>query len=710
MSKMELPKCDGVGEALSWQQAQEAREARLFRTMAYRSDDEIARLRKIRRWSTLRLLWRLCRPVPLARKAVEFLILRGSPYFDSDWYLSNAPDVAASGLSAERHYLVYGGFEGRDPGPHFSSSTYLKLWGDVAVSGLNPLIHYHVAGKSEGRWAGRARSKRPALPPIPERVVYVVGHTLPFSSNGYAIRTHEVAKALGRAGHDVVVVLFPGRPWSIEGFAAKEPVQTDRRIEGVRYVTLPARDLLGLSQEAGEAASVALLSEAFAALRPTSVIAASNWRIARPTAEAARAIGAVFFYEQRGFWELGIADRANREIERAKEIEVARSARAVIALGPRMQEELERRAIPSERVVLVPNGIAPVRSGARAIHRKELGCSSRYLVGYVGSYASHEGIEDLFAAVAKLRRDGVDVDLLCAGGGEPKGLIGSRYSRRVELGAYAEKYGIERNTHILPRVPWAEIAPVYSLLDLVVVPRRDSEVGRLVPPLKPYGAAAHGCHVLMSDLPPLREIADEIGARVFPAGDVGALAEGIRRHLEALPFLGRPQSHWALTWGQRIKPLSRRLLSIEEEARRAQTAGAMAPFDIAQLPRAFLGSGLVEASDVGIGPCRHWPGALKQASRYNLLAEIATRPPATLVIDWTGIADARGEWEGLWGAEDIGLSKQVFDACQIALERGWHIRVLGPVPLSEAPLFAMVSGRVDIVEGEVSGKGKGEAA
>lgn len=702
MSKMELPKRDGVDEVLSWQQVQATREKRFFRSLALQCQREIKLRRQIHRWNALRFLWRLFGPAPLARRAVELFILRGSAYFDAGWYLSKAPDVAASGLSAERHYLLHGGFEGRDPGPHFSSASYLKRGQDVAASGLNPLVHFHIFGKSEGRWAGAASRKCGGMPPIPDRVVYVVGHTLPYSSSGYAIRTHEVAKALGRAGHDVVVVLFPGRPWSIEGFNPNERVQADRRIEGVRYVTLPAQQLLGLSQEAAQEAATVLLSDAIATLRPASVVAASNWRIAEPAAEVARANGAVFFYEQRGFWELGLGAGAIREIERAKEIEVARSARAVIALGPQMQEELQRRGIPADRIVRVPNGIAPARVAGAAIDRKDLGSASRYLIGYVGAYAEHEGIEDLFAAVAKMRREGADVGLLCAGGGEPKGLIGSRFSEQVVLGAYAAKYGVERNTLILPRVPWAEVAPVYGLLDLVVVPRRNSEVGQLVPPLKPYGAIAHGCHVLMSDLPPLRDIADEIGARLFPAGDVAALAEAIRRHLEALPFLGRPQSHWSLAWGQRIKPLSRRLRSVEEEAKRAQRAGALPAFDIAQIPRAFLALGQDKACDIGIGPCRNWPGALRCATRNDILAEVATRPPATLVIDWQGITGEGGEWHGLWGAEDIGLSKQVFDACRIALDRGWRIKVVGPVSLAEAPLFAMVSEQVEILEGEVS--------
>ena len=53
---------------------------------------------------------------------------------------------------------------------------------------------------------------------LPDRIAYVVSHSFPYSSNGYAVRSHEVARALIARGHEVVVFNRPGRPWDIEGF------------------------------------------------------------------------------------------------------------------------------------------------------------------------------------------------------------------------------------------------------------------------------------------------------------------------------------------------------------------------------------------------------------------------------------------------------------------------------------------------------------
>ncbi len=74
-----------------------------------------------------------------------------SGLFDSDWYLVHNPDAAAKELDPARHYLFFGGFEGRDPGPGFSSQWYLNRYPDVQATKMNPLLHYLRFGKMEGR-------------------------------------------------------------------------------------------------------------------------------------------------------------------------------------------------------------------------------------------------------------------------------------------------------------------------------------------------------------------------------------------------------------------------------------------------------------------------------------------------------------------------------------------------------------------------------
>lgn len=78
-------------------------------------------------------------------------LLRLSGFFDENWYVTNYPDVYREKMDPALHYVLFGGFEGRDPGPLFSSAYYLDTYPDIAMAGVNPLVHYLQHGKSEGR-------------------------------------------------------------------------------------------------------------------------------------------------------------------------------------------------------------------------------------------------------------------------------------------------------------------------------------------------------------------------------------------------------------------------------------------------------------------------------------------------------------------------------------------------------------------------------
>jgi hypothetical protein len=87
----------------------------------------------------------------------DLALVRSSGLFDETWYLDNNPDVADARMNPVRHYVQFGGSEGRDPGPRFSSGWYLDTYEDVKKSGINPLVHFLKYGISEGR------KVRPAL-------------------------------------------------------------------------------------------------------------------------------------------------------------------------------------------------------------------------------------------------------------------------------------------------------------------------------------------------------------------------------------------------------------------------------------------------------------------------------------------------------------------------------------------------------------------
>ena len=81
-------------------------------------------------------------------------LIERSPFFDASWYLEQYPDIAKIPKFKKNpalHYIIYGGFEGRNPSVRFNSKAYLNSYPDVQETAINPLVHYILHGKSEGR-------------------------------------------------------------------------------------------------------------------------------------------------------------------------------------------------------------------------------------------------------------------------------------------------------------------------------------------------------------------------------------------------------------------------------------------------------------------------------------------------------------------------------------------------------------------------------
>jgi glycosyltransferase involved in cell wall biosynthesis len=182
------------------------------------------------------------------------------------------------------------------------------------------------------------------------------------------------------------------------------------------------------------------------------------------------------------------------------------------------------------------------------------------VVGYVSSLTAYEGIPGLLEAVADLRPRFPNLRVLLVGDGADAGVIRQAASR----------LGLDDGTLVMPgRVPHREISSYYSLIDVFVVPRTSTRVGRLVSPLKPFEAMALERAVVVSDLPALLEtvIPGETGLS-YPAGDRDKLVEVLGTLLDDPGLrarLGRQAREWVLqhrTWaanGNRYREIFERL-------------------------------------------------------------------------------------------------------------------------------------------------------
>ena len=112
--------------------------------------------------------------------------------------------------------------------------------------------------------------------------------------------------------------------------------------------------------------------------------------------------------------------------------------------------------------------------------------------------------------------DNPNVRLLLVGGGPQE----QNLKHQVTL------LGLEDKVIFTGRVPHSEVDDYYSLVDLLVYPRKSMRLTELVTPLKPLEAMAQGKVVLASDVGGHHElISDSENGFLFRANDVNHLAQ-----------------------------------------------------------------------------------------------------------------------------------------------------------------------------------------
>ncbi|MBN2319355.1 MAG: glycosyltransferase [Acidobacteria bacterium] len=396
---------------------------------------------------------------------------------------------------------------------------------------------------------------------IPGRLAYIINHSFPYASDGYAVRTHGIASALVRKGYSVIAINAPGNPWDLHGFK-ETSLFSHQDIEGVRYLYTrnPGRKILG--KDYPEAAAEAL-KQILRLFKPSYVMAASDWENALPSAIASKELGLPFFYEVRGFWEMSRLtlepeweNSSQHQYTVKMETEVAKAADTVYTLNHFMREELVRRGIQMEKIAIMPNAyrdIPPDWVGNPRLHRTDLGCNTQYVVGYIGAFSEYEGLDDLVKACARVRGYGVDLSLVLVGSSPLAGLEGRSedcpVSRQLRQLAVNLKFG--DYLHLPGRKKPEELTDYYKLMDLVVIPRKPLPVCEFVPPIKPLEVAAHRKAMLLSDVKPLKEMAQEAKVEYcFKAGDVNDLSLKIKQLFadeRKLEELAESYSRWVFT-------------------------------------------------------------------------------------------------------------------------------------------------------------------
>ncbi|WP_170957906.1 glycosyltransferase [Brachybacterium timonense] len=424
-----------------------------------------------------------------------------------------------------------------------------------------------AAGLGESTYAQRLRSelrilepgfvldlppRRNALPVRSEadgpgvRVLHLLTNSLPHTQSGYSLRSHRILTALRDAGVSSMALTRTGYPVMVgKAAAAREDV-----VDGIRYRrTLPRRLAAlpegRLQQEALEA--LRMVEE----LRPHVLHTTTDYRNALVAQAVSRATGIPWVLEVRGLmeqtWVASHADPDAREqaiqaqkvqLVSAKEAELARAADAVVTLSATMADELASRGVDRAAITIVPNGVDASLLNDHVSPREAraelgIGHAEAVIVGAVSALVDYEGFDVLLRAVEQIVHDetvpgSVRQRLRVV-------LVGDGVAA-PGLAQLARELGIADRVILPGRVPRAQARRWVEAMDLMVIPRVDRAVTRMVTPQKPIEAMALGRPVICSDLPALREVATsangDTGARLVPAEDADALAAAIVQECE----------------------------------------------------------------------------------------------------------------------------------------------------------------------------------
>ena len=358
------------------------------------------------------------------------------------------------------------------------------------------------------------------------RILHVLDHSLPLHS-GYTFRTRAILKAQMARGWDVACLTSPRH-----GASGPDP----ETIEGITFHRTPdpgpAPSPLGEWREVE--ATAKRLDALVRAWRPDQLHAHSPVLTALAALRIARRHRLPLVYEIRAFWEdAAVGNGTGREgspryrLTRMLETWAARRADAVAVICEGLRADLVARGIDPAKIFVAPNGVDMTLFGnpppPDAALARELGIQGADVIGFIGSFYDYEGLDDLIAAMPSLLDHRPAAHLLLVGGGPME----------AALKAQAAASPAADRIRFVGRVPHAEVERWYSLIDVLVYPRKAMRLTELVTPLKPLEAMAQMKLVAASDVGGHRElIEDGVTGALFRAGDPRAIADALARLFE----------------------------------------------------------------------------------------------------------------------------------------------------------------------------------
>ncbi len=240
-----------------------------------------------------------------------------------------------------------------------------------------------------------------------------------------------------------------------------------------------------------------------------------------------------FVFELRDIWPDSIvtvgAMRANFAIGLLEKLELFlyRKARLVIAVTDSFKENLTRRGIPPEKIVVIKNGVElgffqPRPPSDNLLN--ELGAEEKFIVSYIGTIGMAHAVDKIVEA-AECLKENSEILFLIVGEGADK----AKVQEQVESKNLT-------NIKVLPGVSKEQVREFYALTHLNLVTLRNKPLFLTVIPSKIFEIMAMARPILTTVDGESRQIVESSGGGLFVE------PENVAKMVETIEMLSKERS------------------------------------------------------------------------------------------------------------------------------------------------------------------------
>lgn len=318
------------------------------------------------------------------------------------------------------------------------------------------------------------------------KVLHVFDHSIPLHS-GYAFRSRNILLQQRKLGIETCHLTSPkqGKVTALE-----------EDIDGLKFYRCDPLPAIygGIKQQIAVTRALRTRLEQVVAIEKPDIIHAHSPAL---NGYAAVKVGRKFslpvLYEVRAFWEDAAVDNGTAKewglryrLTRGLESWVMKRAQQVTCICQGLRADIVARGIAEEKITVIPNAVnidefSVIKAKDQRLEQ-QLGLKGRAVVGFIGSFYALEGLELLLQGFAQAKQRWPELRCLIVGGG----------FEQDSLTALTQQLAIEQDVLFTGRVPHSDVDRYYSLIDLLIYPRRSKRITELVTPLKPLEAMAMG--------------------------------------------------------------------------------------------------------------------------------------------------------------------------------------------------------------------------